>query len=52
MSPVQCFATWMANIQQLIHDVPQIDLGLIDPEAIESKAGQFESFEVAEARTG
>ncbi len=52
MSPVQRFTAKVEKIEQLTHDVRQIDLELIDPARIEFKAGQFVSFEVPDARTG
>jgi CDP-4-dehydro-6-deoxyglucose reductase len=52
VSPVQRFSAQVAKIEQLTHDVRQIDFVLIDPGEIRFKAGQFVSFEVPNARTG
>jgi CDP-4-dehydro-6-deoxyglucose reductase len=46
------FTATVAAVRQLTHDVRQIDLQLIEPSEIRFRAGQFVSFEVADARTG
>ncbi len=43
---IQLFTAVVCRVQDLTHDVREIDLSLRDPSAIEFKAGQFISFEV------
>ena len=52
MSPVHRFTAEVTAVQQLTHDVRQIDLQLVEPAEISFKAGQFVSFEVPDLRTG
>jgi CDP-4-dehydro-6-deoxyglucose reductase, E3 len=52
VASVQRFTAKVIAVQQLTHDVRQIDLRLIEPAEISFKAGQFVSFEVPDAKTG
>jgi NAD(P)H-flavin reductase len=49
--PTQRFTATVSRIRDLTHDVREITLFLLDPPAIEFKAGQFISFEVIDSRT-
>lgn len=50
--PVQTFTAQVESIENLTHDVRQLDLRLIEPKTIAFKAGQFISFEMPHPQTG
>ncbi len=52
MSSLTRTTATVVSIQQLTHDVRQIDLELLEPPVLPFKAGQFISFDVPDPRTG
>jgi CDP-4-dehydro-6-deoxyglucose reductase, E3 len=50
--PVQTFTAQVESIENLTHDVRQLDLRLIEPKTITFKPGQFISFEMPHPQTG
>jgi CDP-4-dehydro-6-deoxyglucose reductase, E3 len=49
---VQTFTVQVESVENLTHDVRQLDLRLIDPKTIAFKPGQFISFEMPHPQTG
>jgi CDP-4-dehydro-6-deoxyglucose reductase, E3 len=50
--PVQTFTAQVESVENLTHDVRQLDLRLIEPKTIAFKPGQFISFEMPHPQTG
>jgi len=50
--PVETFTAQVESIENLTHDVRQLDLRLIEPKTIAFKPGQFISFEMPHPQTG
>jgi CDP-4-dehydro-6-deoxyglucose reductase, E3 len=50
--PVQTFIAQVESIENLTHDVRQLDLRLTEPKTIAFKPGQFISFEMPHPQTG
>lgn len=50
--PVHTFTAQVEKIEDLTHDVRQLDLRLIEPKTITFKPGQFISFEMPHPQTG
>src|SRR5688572_4425599 len=50
--PVHTFTAQVESIENLTHDVRQLDLRLIEPKTIAFKPGQFISFEMPHPQTG
>jgi NAD(P)H-flavin reductase len=50
--PLETFKAQVVVLQDLTHDVRQLDLRLLEPPAIRFKPGQFVSFDVRNEKTG
>jgi len=50
--PIQTYSAQVDSVNDLTHDVRQIELRLIEPPSITFKPGQFVSFEVPHLKTG
>jgi NAD(P)H-flavin reductase len=50
--PIETFTAQVESIEDLTHDVRQLDLRLIEPKSIAFKPGQFISFEMPHPKTG